>query len=150
MSTKLTEKVVEKATVPAKGAVTLWDTEVKGFGLRVFAPTPRHPEGARSYFINYRSAGVQRRHTIGNHPTWSALAAREEAKALRRRIDRGEDPARDKREAREAPTVNDLAERYKAEHLPRKAPASAKADVHMIEGEILPVLGGRKVADVHH
>jgi hypothetical protein len=48
-------------------------------------------------------------------------AARAEAKELRRRIDRGEDPATERRERREAPTVKELSERYQREHLPRKA-----------------------------
>ena len=99
--------------------------------------------------MNYRTLGVERRLTIGEYPTWSALAARIEAKALRKRIDQGEDPASERREAREAPTVKDLAERYRAEHLPRKAPSSRKADWAMIENEVLPVLGERKVADIH-
>ena len=117
--------------------------------MRVYAPTRRSPEGAKAFFINYRSLGVERRLTIGEFPTWSALAARGEAKALRKRIDSGEDPARDKREARSAPRVKDLCERYRSEHLPRKAPSSRKADWAMIEREILPVLGERKVADIH-
>ena len=150
MPTKMDERAVKTAKAPAKGTVSIWDSEVKGFGLRIFAPTRRHPEGARSFFLNYRALGVERRLTIGEYPTWSALAARNEARDLRKRIDRGEDPALEKREARKAPTVADLAERYRAEHLPRKAPSSQKADWQMIEREILPVLGERKVADVHH
>jgi integrase len=149
MPTKLDERAVRTAKAPAKGALSIWDSEVKGFGLRVFAPTRRNPEGARSFFINYRIAGVERRHTIGDFPVWSALAARAEAKELRKRIDRGEDPAREKREAREAPTVKDLAERYRREHLPGKAESSQAADWAMISNEILPVVGERKVADVH-
>jgi Arm DNA-binding domain len=141
MPIKLDERAVKTAKAPDKGADTIWDTEIKGFGLRVFAPTRRNPAGARSFFINYRSGGVERRLTIGKFPTWSALAARAEAKAIRRRIDQGEDPALERRKAREAPTVKDLAERYRAEHLPRKAPSIRKADWSIIVGEILPVLG---------
>ncbi len=150
MPIKLDETAVRTATPPAKGADTIWDSEIKGFGLRVYAPTRRHPEGAKAFFLNYRAFGVERRLTIGDFPAWSALAARYEAKDLRKRVDRGEDPARERREAREAPTVKDLAERYKAEHLPRKAPSSRKADWAMIEQWILPVLGERRVADVHY
>ena len=54
------------------------------------------------------------------------------------------------RDAREAPTVKDLAERYRAEHLPRKAKSSQVNDWAMIVNDILPELGNRKVADVHH
>ncbi len=150
MPIKLDERTVKDTPAPSKGAVSIWDSELKGFGLRVFAPTPRHPKGARSFFINYRIAGVERRHTIGDFPRWSALAARKKAKELREQIDDGEDPARERREAREAPTVKDLAERYRLDYLPRKAKQSQANDLAMIRNEILPEIGERKVADVHH
>jgi integrase len=149
MPTKLDERSVRTAAPPANGAISIWDSEVRGFGLRVYARTRRNPQGAKAFFINYRTLGVERRLTIGEYPTWSALAARAEAKALRKRIDNGEDPVRKRREAREAPTVKDLAERYRREHLPRKALSSRKADWAMIEREILPVLRDRKVAGIH-
>ena len=149
MSIKLDERTVKETPAPAKGAVTLWDGDLTGFGLRIFASTRRHPDGARSFFVNYRVGGVERRFTIGAFPDWSARAARDEARELRRRIDRGEDPADERRSQREAPTVKDLADRYKAEHLPGKAAQSQKNDWAMIANEILPVLGQRKVADVH-
>ena len=114
MPTKLDERTVKSAQPPAKGATTLWDSEIKGFGCRIYAPTRRHPRGDRSFFLNYRIDGVERRFTIGSYPAWSSEAARAEAKLLRRRVDRGEDVAGDKRARREAPTVADLAERYYA------------------------------------
>ncbi len=150
MPTKLSERAVKAIEAPSSGAITVWDSEVTGFGLRVFAPSSRRPQGARSFFVNYRIEGAERRFTIGSFPEWSVEAARNEAKELRRRIDRGEDPASEKRERREASTVADLAERYKAEHLPKKAPRSQKDDWAMIVKEILPRLGSRKVADIHH
>ena len=76
--------------------------------------------------------GREKRFTIGSYPDWSAEAARAEAKELRRRIDRGEDPANERKDRREAPTVRDLAERYKEEHLPNKA-SSQKNDWGMID-----------------
>ena len=95
------------------------------------------------------SSGREKRFTIGSYPDWSAEAARAEAKELRRRIDRGEDPALERKTQREAPTVRDLAQRYKDEHLPKKANSSQINDWAMIENEILPAIGERKVADVH-
>ena len=94
MPTKLTERGVKAIEAPKSGATTVWDSEVTGFGVRVFAPSGRRPQGARSFFVNYRIEGAERRFTIGSFPEWSAEAARNEAKELRRRIDRGEDPAK--------------------------------------------------------
>ncbi len=149
MPIKINEDAVKTTPAPARGSVTLWDADTKGFGFRVSAPTPRHPKGARSFFLNYRVNGIERRMTIGEYPTWSALAARTEARELRKRVDRGGDPAREKREAREVPTLADLFERYEREHLTHKAPSSQAADRAMIKAYILPELGRRKVADIH-
>src|ERR1700730_12615857 len=104
---KLNTDVVKGAPAPTIGSITLWDSEITGFGIRIFAATERHPEGARSFFVNYRVNGRERRYTIGAFPAWSVVAAREEARELRQRVDRGEDPASDKRARREAPTVQD-------------------------------------------
>ena len=78
-----------------------WDDDPKatGFGVRSY------PGGGKSFFVDYRIDGRQRRITIGPFPRWSADAARERAKELRKLIDRGHDPAGNKRERREAPTV---------------------------------------------
>ena len=117
--------------------------------MRIFAGSSRRPSGAKSFFVNYRIDGREKRLTIGSYPDWSAEAARAEAKGLRRRIDLGEDPARERKERREAPTVHDLAVRYREEHLPKKADSSQVNDWQMIEREILPAIGDRRVADVH-
>ena len=45
MPTKMDERIVKATPAPAKGAITIWDGDVKGFGLRVYAPTRRHPGG---------------------------------------------------------------------------------------------------------
>ncbi len=114
---RLDHEFVRDVEAPEKGAVTYWDSDPKvvGFGLRVYAG------GGRSFFLNYRIDGRERRHTIGSFPRWSVAAARERAKELRKQIDKGHDPAGQKRERREAPTVQDLIDRYIDEHLPRKA-----------------------------
>lgn len=149
MATRITDAWLKKQAAPASGDETFWDAEITGFGVRLFAPTGRHPTGARSFFVNYRIDGREKRFTIGAYPDWSAEAARAEAKELRRRIDRGDDPAQERKTRREAPTVRDLAQRYKEEHLPRKAESSQVNDWAMVEKEVLPAIGDRKVAEVH-
>jgi integrase len=124
-----------------------WDDDPKatGFGVRTYG------SGGRSFFIDYRLDGRQRRYTIGPFPRWSADAARERAKELRKLIDQGHDPAGMKRERREAPTIADLIERYIRDHLARKTLGeNRKKDERRMLAEIGQKLGmATKVADVH-
>ena len=86
MTEKLTDRTVRTLTPPAIGNRIHYDTEVAGFGIRITAA------GAKSFVLNYRAGGRERRITIGSFPDWTVQAAREEAKALKRRVDIGEDP----------------------------------------------------------
>jgi integrase len=83
----------------------------------------------------------------------------ERAKELRRQVDAGGDPAGEKRERREAPTIKDLLDRYVAEHLVTKTAGSVSpklaAQRRKDEEAMLAEIGQRlglatKVADVHH
>src|SRR6516225_4498770 len=124
-----------------------WDDDPKatGFGVRSY------PGGSKSFFIDYRVNGRQRRYTIGPSPRWSTEAAREEAKKLRREIDRGVDPAGDKRARRTAPTITDLIDRYIEDHLPKKTIIGTRlADEKRMLTEIGDKLGKHtRVADIH-
>jgi integrase len=86
--------------------------------------------------------------TIGTWPSWSVVAAREEAKRLKRDIDRGEDPMDDRTNARHAPIMKDLIERFIDEHLPKLAVTNAKDQISMLNGLVLPDWRTRKVADI--
>jgi len=140
---KLDNNFVRSVEAPANGAVIYWDSG--GLGVRICAG------GAKSFFLNYRIDGRQRRYTIGAFPRWSVTAAREEAKELRKRIDRGLDPAGQKRDRRQAPTVQDLIDRYIEDHLPKKAiPEPRIEDEKRMLGLIGDCLGRHtKVAEIH-
>ena len=74
----LTKRAVDAAQ-PSAREWCLWDTEVKGFGLRV------RPSGVKTYVACYRAGeGRQapiRRCTIGQHGApWTPEQARREAK----------------------------------------------------------------------
>jgi integrase len=134
---------VKKLSAPEKGNKIYYDSEETGFGARVTAA------GARAFILNYRTrSGRERRFTIGSFPAWTVAAARDEAKALKKRIDRGDDPLAEIRAGRAAPTVADLCERYIEEHLPKKRFRSGLEDKSMIATRVLPALGAIKAADV--
>jgi integrase len=142
MAEKLTDKLVKALPLPTRRNRIAYDTEVKGFGFRVTAA------GARSFVLNYRIAGRERRLTIGSYPDWSVAAAREEAKQLKRLVDVGQDPMGDRHDERRAPSVADLAKRYMEEHAIRKAARAQKDDLSMIEKLVLPSIGKMKVNEV--
>jgi len=145
MADNLTDSIVRNLPAPAAGYSLEFDAKVAGFACRVTKA------GARSFVFNYRTrAGRQRRITIGSFPAWKTAAAREEATKLRQAVDRGEDPMQARRELRGAPTVTDLADRYRQVHLPTKRPASAANDEAALRKYVLPALGNLKITDVQH
>jgi integrase len=146
MAEKLTDRIAKSAAAPVDGKAQRidYDTEVKGFGLRVTKG------GARSFILNYRVHGVERRYTIGSYPDWGVSAAREEAKRLKRLVDQGRDPMGERHDERAAPTVNELVDRYLVEHAPRKRERSRQEDESLIRQWIRPELGNKRVADLRH
>lgn len=142
MTEKISDKLVKALLPPATGNRIAYDHEIKGFGVRITAA------GVRSFVINYRAGGRERRLTIGQYPTWSVTAARAEAQTLRRRIDLGRDPMRERHDEHAAPTVADLSRDYLERHAVKKR--SRRDDEAMIKNDILPRLGKMKVGDVRH
>jgi integrase len=128
MKHRLTDATVRKLDAPDRGNKIYYDTIVDGFGLRVTA------SGARSFILNYfvRSTRRERRITIGDIGTWSAVSAREHAKELKRDIDAGKDPLGKIEEERAAPTVSKLIDRYVDEHLGKKKPRSRIEDERLL------------------
>src|SRR5262245_5182502 len=107
----LTAAVVKAATPDTP---LIWDDKVRGLVLRTYG------SGTKTFCFRYRLGGVAEQVKVGRWPDWSVDAARERAKELRRLVDMGRNPAGEKRERREAPTIEDLVRRYCTEHLPRK------------------------------
>ena len=98
MTERLTETFVKALKPPARGVRFIGDADITGFTIKIYAPTRAHPNGARTFVMSYWLNSTECRYRIGSWPDWSVVAARDEAKDLRRRIDRGEDPASDRRE----------------------------------------------------
>jgi len=87
-SLKITKRNVDAAPIPVGNDIYYWDTELRGFGLRV---TPR---GVRSYVVQYRMPGLPaRRMTIGVHGSpWTPEKARGRAEGILFNVKRGDDP----------------------------------------------------------
>lgn len=130
------------------------DPSLSGFGAR------RRTGSALTYFLLYHTAdGRRRRYTIGVHGApWTPDEARQKAlEILAAAKVKGTDPAAEKRERREAPTVAELCDLYLADAeggrlLTRrgvaKKPSTLATDKGRIARHIKPVLGALKVKAV--
>ena len=140
---KLTKRVVDGAAPDPNGKqLIIWDSEVKGFALRVT------PAGAKAYILNYRTAeGRERRFTIGKHGSpWTCEDARIKAADLLRAVSEGRDPMEEKADAKAAVTIKELADLYLSEgpaEKPNKKASSWRADESNIRRHIVPLLGSK-------
>lgn len=147
---KLTKRVVDAAESREKDYV-IWDDELPGFGLRVFA------SGKRSYVLQYRALGRSRRYTIGLHGVWTPESARQEAKVQLGRIAQGDNPAEERQLDHKAITVKELCTLYLNDMnaglimgkggRPKK-PHTIITDTGRINRHIIPLLGTRRVKDL--
>jgi integrase len=138
---KLTKRFVESVKPTPKDQV-IFDDEIAGFGLRVV------PSGVRSYLVQYRNAqGRSRRLTIGKHGKVTAEAARKDALRIFDAVRSGKDPVAERRAYIDAPIVNDLLDRYIAEHVERRNRPRTRDEVkRLVERYIRPRIGQHKVA----
>ena len=120
-----------------------WDDAVSGLAVRIY------PSGRRAFVLSYRSAGAKRMLTLGGYGALTLDQARKKAQREKGRVLDGQDPLEQRQQARHAPTVRELARDYLDRHaLPHKRASSVRDDVAMIENDILPALGAKKVAAV--
>lgn len=149
MKTKITKRAVDAMQPPAKGEGLLWDSELKGFGLRCRA------SGEKTYVVCYRAgAGGRkapyRKYTIGRHGSpWTPEQARDEAKRILGQVTHGADPAAIKKELRTAETMTDLAVRFMDDHVRAMRKDRTAAEYQrLIDTLILPTLGKLRIAEL--
>jgi integrase len=143
---KLTQTVVDKAA-PEAARYTLADTVIPGFWLRV------EPSGAKSYRLRYRVGGGRgatvREPKIGDARALRCEKARAIAAEWHAEVVTGGDPGGARMEAREAPTMAALFERYLADHArPSKKASSLAEDERLIRDYLAPAFGKRKVREL--
>ena len=144
----LTERVVRDAKPDGQTRI-VWDSTVKGLGLRIST------KGTKAYVLSYRINGRKRIITLARASEISLKEVREIAGDQLVSVRTGQDDPLEKRqEARKAPTVADGLERFFGEFTParikmgRLSPRTVKDYRHQATKYIEPALGRLKIADV--
>jgi integrase len=142
---KIGKRTVDAAE-PEAEAYRLWDTELKGFGVKV-APT-----GLKTYFVRYRAgegrAAQRREFTLGRHGVIEPEKARANAKTALADVNARKDPQAERIKARGELNVSALCDRYLAEGLGAKKASTVSADRSRISAHIKPLLGKRPLSSV--
>ena len=144
----LSERVIRDAK-SAKKTRIIWDQEVKGLGVRVTTA------GVKSFVLNYRIDGRERRATLARCSEISLKAARERAGQELAAIRSGKsDPLERRRKAQEAPTMTELIDQFLTVEGParishgRMTERTLKEYGKQSRAYLVPALGKRRVADV--
>ena len=138
---KLTKRFVDELRPDPDGDVWAWDSELRGFGLRVL------PSGVKSYAVQYRDeSGRTRRLALGRHGVLTPDQARKLAVQRLAEVARGENPSVERRaartKARQTQTIRQLAERFLREHVDAKRkPRTAAHYRYVLNDHVLPALG---------
>lgn len=143
---RLTKRSIDAAK-PGQRVYAIWDAEVSGFGIKI------HPSGRKTYIFKYRvgggRAGRRREPVLGVHGAITPDQARRQAIEMAHEVAQGRDPAAVRQEARQAPTMSELFERYLSEHAKRfKKPSSIRNDERIISKTLVPAFGRVKVREV--
>ena len=139
---KITKRSIDAITPKATDAF-FWDSELKGFGLRV------SPRGKKTFVVQYRAGGRSRRLSLGAYGVLTPDQARDMARQSLVDVARGQDPSNDKQLKRQAPTVTALCARFLSEHVEvRCKPSTLREYRRCCDLYIIPEIGTHRIEDV--
>ena len=130
-----------RALRPGDTQTDYWCSTLAGFGLRV------SPGGRKTFMVRYRIAGRYRRVKLGVYPQLPLAEARRRARQVVGEVAGAGDPAQARREARHAPTFEQLATLYLDKHA-RVRKRSWKEDRRAINNELLPMWGALRAREI--
>lgn len=128
--------------------VIYWDTELKGFGLKITG------NGHRAWIVEYRPGHggrrvAKKRIVLGTASNLSAEKARRAAKDALANARVGDDPAMARAEGRAAISVSDLADAFITDHVETKRKIrTASTYRRLIEDFVKPKLGAARAVDL--
>jgi site-specific recombinase XerD len=142
---RITKRLIDTLEPDPKRELSIMDTEVRGFGVRV------KPTGAASYFVRYKMPdGSERRMVLGKVGVVTPDEARKLAREKLAAVAAGGDPSAERHETRAALSVGELCDLYleaaKAGLVttrfkrPKRA-STVEIDIGRVERHIKPLIG---------
>ena len=156
-TSKITKRAVDGAA-PKAGRYIVWDSELKGFGLRVAE------SGTKTYFVRYRPRGLgrgapKRFVVLGRHGVITPDEARNRARAILGAVAAGQDPAKGRADSDGAIAIASLVDRFINEHVkPKRKDRTASGYAATLNSYVVPRFGKRdadrvsaaEIAQLHH
>ncbi len=157
ITARINKSTVDASEVPPAGRRTMvWDTEIKGFGVRIAA------SGVRTYVLRYRMAGrdvPQRMLTIGRHGSpWTAEQARKRAVELLAQVRLGVDHVGVRADALAAAAADldaradrmfaVVVDTWMRNHVQRDKLRSANDIKGVVERDLKPAFAGKTVDEI--
>jgi len=145
-SAKLTKRTVD--ATPRPGRYIVWDTELKGFALRVAA------SGTKTYILRYRPrgtgrAGPRRFMVLGRHGVLTPDEARAQAKTFLGAVAAGQDPAKERSQTNLAMPIAKLADFFINQHVkPKRKERTAAGYAAILHNYFVPKYGNRAADQV--
>lgn len=120
------------------------DQGVTGFLVRVL------PSGAKTFAFSYRpvNGGPKGWVKIGPFGAFTVEKGREEARKHQYSVAQGEDPAKSRREDREAPTLAKMVDAFVEDYLPQKSPRTQAEYERILLKYVVPKLGQKKSREI--
>lgn len=129
------KKFTKRQVEGLKPGNTIWDAEVRGFGVRC-------QKRDKVYVLKYSFRNRQRWVSIGKHGSpWTVEKARKEAVRLLGIAASGIDPAEARDDLKNDLTISELCDLYLAEGCATKKATTVATDTGRIERHIKPLLG---------
>jgi len=142
---KLTKTLIDGLQAQVKDTIH-WDTEVKGFGVKVT------PTGRKSFLVMHRPkghVGPPKKYTIGTYGEWTVQQAREKAREILVESSKGTDlGAKERAEKRRLASdrINDLVDQFLEKHASQNR--TGDETKRILHHDLVPKFGKRSIHEL--